>query len=321
MEGAYITPSFLLKKVFNNDEQRMVLDTFRQHNDELRQLVGIDYSPVTINRYDNCLRSLTYLVKKELGKNDITFYEFTGELVRKYEIYLKTEKGLCQNTIVRYMKCIKKISNRALDNGWMKKNPFAGLKFRQPQTNPTFLSMEELNSLIEKEFDIERLNLVKDVFIFCCFTGLAFIDVQNLTKDHIVKDNNGDLWIRMSRKKTNQMCNVPLLNVSVAIIEKYKNHPMCQQKGILLPVMCNQRMNSYLKEIADLCGVKKHLSTHATRHTFATTITLANGVALENVSKMLGHTSTRMTEHYAKVLDQTIHSDMKSVQQRLSENK
>ena len=156
------------------------------------------------------------------------------------------------------------------------------------------------------------------LMLLSCFTGLAFIDVQQLSPEHIVKDNNGNLWIRKPRQKTKNMCNIPLLDIPLEILRKYADYPACKKKGVLLPVPCNQKMNSYLKEIADLCGIKKNLTTHTARHSFASVIALANNVSLPNVAKMLGHSSTRMTQHYAKVLDQTILRDMQAVEKQLS---
>lgn len=316
-EGALITPDILLKKLFSKETIRTVLTRFREHNEECRSRIDIDYAYSTVNRYDNCVKSFAIVIEREFGKRDITFNEFTGELIRKYELYLKVEKGLRQNTIVRYMKCIKKVSNLALANGWMKQDPFAGIKFKQPKTNPVFLTKEELDRIIDKDFKMERLALVRDIFIFCAFTGLAFIDVRNLRQEHLLKDNEGQYWIRKPREKTDTMCNIPLLDIPLEILQKYENHKTTIAKGVLLPVMCNQTMNSYLKEIADFCEIDKPISTHTARHSFSTSVALANGVSLSNLSKMLGHTSTRMTEHYAKVLDQSVGADMKMVQQRI----
>lgn len=324
LQEAVITPALLLSKLFAQEEKRRLLATFINHNEECRKLIGIDYEAITINRYDNCARSLAIVIQREFGKEDISFNELTLELIRKFEIYLKTERKLCQNTLVRYMKCFKKVINIAIANGWIKSDPFAGITFRQVQTNPTFLTMSELELLINKNFSIERLQLVKDAFVFCAFTGLAFIDAQELKPEHLFEDNNGSLWIRKTRAKmqrrnaTGCISNVPLLDVPKKIIEKYKDHPICTTKDVCLPMYCNQKMNSYLKEIADMCGIKKNLTTHVARHTFATSVTLANNVSLQNVSKMLGHTSTRMTEHYARVLDQNILHDMVNVGIKLS---
>jgi integrase len=156
------------------------------------------------------------------------------------------------------------------------------------------------------------------LMLLSCFTGLAFIDVQQLSPEHIVKDNNGNLWIRKPRQKTKNMCNIPLLDIPLEILRKYADYPACKKKGVLLPVPCNQKMNSYLKEIADLCLIKKNLTTHTARHSYATSVCLANGVSIENVAKMLGHTNIKMTQHYARVLDSSILKDMNNVRDVLS---
>lgn len=177
-----------------------------------------------------------------------------------------------------------------------------------------FLSQEELETLINKEFTIKRLEVVRDIFVFCAFTGLAFIDVKYLKPEHLLRDSNDALWIRKPREKTGNMCNIPVLSSAKVIIDKYKDYPQCLKNGVLLPVLTNQKMNSYLKEIADLCGITKKLTTHVARHTAATTVFLANNVSLENVSKILGHSSTKMTQHYAKVLDSSIMRDIQNVE-------
>lgn len=147
----------------------------------------------------------------------------------------------------------------------------------------------------------------------CCYTGLSFIDIKQLTAEHIVKDREGNFWIRKARQKTKNMCNIPLLEIPLAIIKKYKDNPKCQKQNVLLPVPCNQKMNSYLKEISDLCGIHKEISTHTARHSYATSVCLANGVSIENVAKMLGHSNISMTKRYARVLDQSILNDMQKV--------
>lgn len=323
LREAFITPSLLLKKLFGNEERRTVLATFRDHNEECRKLIGIDYEKVTINRYDNCARALAEVIRREFDKEDISFHELTGEFIRKFEVYLKTERKLCQNTLVRYVKCFKKITNMALANKWLRSDPFLGIKYRQEETDPTFLTMEELEIIIKKRFSIERLETVRDVFVFCCATGLAFIDAKELTTDHLFRDNKSNLWIRKGREKMKRrqgacVSNVPLLGIALQILAKYKDHPICQANNVCLPMYSNQKMNSYLKEIADFCGIRKSLTTHVARHTFGTTVTLANNGTLQNVSKMMGYSSTRMTQHYARVLDQNIFNDMQDVELRLS---
>ena len=315
--GELITARILQEKFFGVEKKveqvRTIIGTMREHNEQCRALVGKDFALITVRRYESCTRYLAELIKLKYDKEDLPITEVNGEFVRAFEFYLKTEKNCQQNTVIRYMKCLKKIINLALANEWIEKNPFAGIKFHEKEVVREFLTMDELMTIYQKEFSLPRLALVRDVFIFAAFTGLAFIDVQQLAAEHIVQDNNGHYWIRKTRQKTNNMCNIPLLDIPLAILKKYENNPTCIKRGVLLPVPCNQNMNSYLKEIADVCGIQKHLSTHVARHSYATSVCLANGVSIENVAKMLGHSNIKMTQHYAKVLDSSILKDMMNV--------
>ena len=207
------------------------------------------------------------------------------------------------------MKIFKKIIRIALLNDWLHKDPFASIKFRQDEVHVEFLTMNELQTLINKEISIKRLSQIRDVFVFCSFTGLAFVDVKNLKEEHIIKNSDEEIWIRKPREKTNNMCNIPLLNIPKMLLEKYKDDRGCQLKGQLLPVPTNQKYNTYLKEIANLCGINKRLTAHVARHRFAT-LALNKGVSLESVSKLLGHTSIRTTMIYANVTNQKIESEM-----------
>ena len=312
----------LLQELFFGQEKpeeiRTLLGTMQEHNDQCRALVGTDYALITVRRYESCRRYLAELIRQRYGKEDLPLTEVNGELVRAFAFYLKTEKGCQQNTVIRYMKCLKKITNLARANDWMAKDPFLGIRFHEKEVVREFLTMDELQTIYRKEFPLERLTLVRDVFIFAAFTGLAFIDVQQLAPEHIVRDNNGNLWIRKPRQKTKNMCNIPLLDIPQEILRKYANHPTCRKKGVLLPVPCNQKMNSYLKEIADICMIRKNLTTHCARHSYATSVCLANGVSLENVAKMLGHANIKMTQHYARVLDSSILRDMMQVERAIS---
>ena len=313
-EGKYISSMEIKRKFLGlHEEHKMLFQAFQEHNDKCRELIGKDYAKVTISRFDTCLKYMKEMALKQYHLKDIPLKEVNHAFIQDYIHFLKVEKNLSENTLIRYMKVIKKITNMALANEWMSKNPFVNIKFHEQEVHKEFLTKEELKTLSTKEFDIPRLDLVRDIFLFQCWTGLAFIDVSELTEEHIVPDNEGNLWIRKARQKTKIMCNIPLLDIPLQILEKYKEHPLCQKKGVLLPVMVNQKMNSYLKEIAICCGIKKNLSTHTGRHTFSTTVALANNVSLENVAKMLGHANTKMTQRYAKVLDQSILRDMQGV--------
>ena len=322
-QGQFITARLLQEKFFGQDQVpevvRTLIQTIQEHNDQCRELVGKDYALITVRRYESCKRYLAELIKLKYDKEDLPLSEINGELVRAFEFYLKTEKECQQNTVIRYMKCLKKITNLALANEWITKDPFIGIKFHEKEVIREFLTMDELLTIYNKEFSLDRITVVRDVFTFAAFTGLAFIDVQQLSAEHIVQDNNGNYWIRKPRQKTKNMCNIPLLDIPLEILRKYAKHPACQKKNRLLTVHCNQKMNSYLKEIADFCGIKKNITTHTARHTFGTTITLANNVPLQDVSVMLGHASTRMTQHYARVMNASLKKSMLNVKKRLTQ--
>ena len=315
-EGKPINPIEIKRKFLGLDEEhKMLFQVFQEHNDKCRELIGKDYAKVTISRFDTCMKYFREMSLAQYQRKDIPLKEVTNGMIHDYIHFLKAEKGLQENTVIRYMKVVKKVLNIAVNYDWIQKNPFGNIRFHEKEVNKEFLTKEELETLRTKEFEIPRLELVRDVFLVQCWTGLAFIDVSELKEEHIIADNDGNLWIRKERHKTGIMCNVPLLDVPLEIIEKYKDHPLCVKRGILLPVLSNQKMNSYLKEIADCCGIKKNLSTHTGRHTFCSVVTLANNVSLENIAKMVGHTNTRMTQRYAKVLDQSIFRDMQGVKE------
>ena len=220
------------------------------------------------------------------------------------------------NTAVKYLKNFNKIIKLCLANDWLDKNPFANYKSKVKEVERVYLSENEIQSIIEKDFKTERLSLVRDIFLFSCFTGLAYIDVKNLTKSHISFGIDGEKWIFTHRQKTESASKIPILPVTQMIIDKYENHPQCINEDKLLPILSNQKMNAYLKEIAGVCEIEKELTFHIARHTFATTVTLTNGVPIESVSKMLGHKNLRTTQHYAKVLDRKVSEDMKFLKQK-----
>ena len=263
-------------------------------------LIGREYQKSTLSRYGNCYESLESVINEFYKKEDIVFNELNGEFIDAFEMHLRIVRKLSQNTLTKYMSCFRKIIGIARDNGWLTFDPFVGKRkrlFRKEETCPTFLTLEELQRIISKDFSTTRLEHVKDFFLFCCLTGMSYIDVATLLPVHLCRDNEGQLWIHKSRVKitdAKETCtsNVPLLAPAVAILEKYKGWDPENSDGPCLPVPSNQKMNEYLKEIAVLCRINKRLTVHVARHTFGTTITLANNVALQNVSKMLGHSST-----------------------------
>lgn len=301
----------------NKKTERTILEVIQSHNDDAEKLIGIDFAKTTVLRYKSMKRYLAEMIKKNYDVDDLPLSQFTGEVIRAYEVFLKTEKDMSQNTLIRYMKALKKITNRCIANDWIHKDPFVGIKFREEPTEPEFLTIEELNRIYECEPGCKRLEVVRDMFLMSAFTGLAFSDVSQLTSEHIVRDNAGNLWIRKHRQKTRQISNIPLLDIPAAILKKYEGNKKAAKKGVLLPVPANQVMNRYLKEIATICKIDKYLTTHVARHTYAT-VCLSQGVSLKNVSKMLGHASVKMTEHYARVLDTSILREMNEIRDAMN---
>ena len=314
-----ITADIIKDCFYGRDKvQRSLLEVYAEHNEKCRALIGKEYTESTVTKFDTSINRLKEYIRSRYHRNDIMLAELDGQFIRDFDFWLKTDKHCQNNSALKHLKNLKKVVRIALANDWIKKAPFYGIHFKQEEVNVEFLSREELDILMNKEFAINRLEQVRDIFIFCCFTALAFVDVQQLSREHLIKDNNGALWIRKARQKTNQMCNIPVLSIPQRILRKYEDNAECIKKGVLLPVISNQRMNAYLKEIADLCGIAKRLTTHAARHTAATVVFLANDVSMENVSKILGHSNIRMTQHYAKVLDSSIMREMRNVEKNFS---
>ncbi len=302
----------------DTNAEKSLCEVYLEHNERCRALIGIEFTQSTVAKFDTSLKHLVSFVKSKYNMDDIPLSQVNGEFIRNFDFYLKTVHKCKQNSAIKHHKNLKKIVRIALSNDWMQRDPFFGIQFKHEEVDTEFLTSEELQKVINKEITIERIAQVRDVFVFCCYTGLAFADVKQLSKEHLIDDANGALWIRKSRQKTGTMCNIPVLSKAKELIEKYSSHPACEKTGCIMPVISNQRMNAYLKEIADLCGINKKLCTHTARHTCATTVMLANNVRLENVSKILGHSSIKMTQHYAKVLDKSIMSDMHNVEKNIA---
>jgi integrase len=224
---------------------------------------------------------------------------------------------LCgKNATLKHIERIRKIVNQGVAFGWLEKDPFAAFQGKHEKTHRTFLTQAELEKIEKKEIHLERLARVRDIFLFSCYTGLAYVDVEKLTPDHIVIGIDKKRWIYTFREKTGNKSNIPLLPHAAAILDRYAAES--RRSGRLLPVITNIKTNAYLKEIADICGIRKNLTFHMARHTFATTVTLSNGVPIETVSNMLGHSKITTTQIYAKVLENKVSDDMKALEQRLT---
>lgn len=295
----------------SEEKQHMLVPIFLDHNNKIKELVGKEYAPGTLERYTTSLKHIIEFMQWKYKVSDIDITKIDHAFITDFEFWLRSVRNCANNTAVKYIKNFSKIIKICLANDWLDKDPFVNYKSKVKEIERVYLEEGEIQRLIEKSFKSERLSLVRDIFLFSCFTGLAYIDVKNLTKSHISIGIDGEKWIFTHRQKTESASKIPILPVTQMILNKYKNHPYCLNKEKLLPILSNQKMNAYLKEIADVCGVNKELTFHIARHTFATTITLTNGVPIESVSKMLGHKNLKTTQHYAKVLDKKVSDDMK----------
>ena len=299
------------------DDKKTILKVYEEHNNKLKLLIGKGVAFNTYKRHKTSKRHLEKFLKEKYKMRDYYLTDIDPEFVEKYETYFRIDRGCNNNTTVKYVRNFAKIIRIAQNKEWISSNPLRNLQLKIEEVDKPFLNDVELNAVVNKKMQIERIAQVRDVFVFCCYTGLAFVDVLSLTLNDIDSTNDGTLWIRKRRNKTKQWAHIPILPIAKRILDKYKSHPVCLDKGVLLPVLSNQKMNAYLKEVADLCGITKNLTTHCARHTFATTVTLANNISMESVSKMLGHSSLNITKRYARIIDKTIAGEMEQLAKKL----
>ncbi len=320
VDGGQIISAHAIKDMLLGNDQRgkMLIRIFENYNDNVKKLIGIDYSKSTWTKYDRTKRLTQEFVKFKYNTDDIHIQQINFEFASELEIWYKTARKCGHNATIKYISILKMIILYCVDNQWLSHNPFARFKFKKEEVHPTFLTKEEIKRIVEKDISMERLSQVRDVYIFCCFTGLAYADVEKLKRTEISVGIDNELWIFTDRLKTSIKSRVPLLPNSLEIINRYKDNPACINANKVLPVLSNQKYNSYLKEIAEICGITKTLTTHTARHTFGTTVTLGNGVPIESVSKMLGHKKISTTQHYARVLDIKVSEDMQRLKNRLS---
>jgi site-specific recombinase XerD len=296
---------------------KTLLEAFDEHNRDVESLVGKDYVKGTLTKYKTIRGKVDEYIKYQYHKDDLSLEELDFTFISNFERFLKIQAGIEHNTVMGYIKRVKRIMTIAVNNRWIFSNPFMAFKCTTRKIARHELTEGELLRLASKKFKIKRLEEVRDCFLFSCYTGYAFVDAQKLTPGHIIARKDGEMWIETRRTKTEITANVPLLPQAIAIIDKYKEHEGCIVANKLLPMKSNQKMNSYLKEIADLCDIDKNLTTHIARHTFATTVTLGNDVPIETVSKMLGHTKITTTQIYARVQEKKISRDMKELMSKL----
>jgi site-specific recombinase XerD len=299
-----------------NQHKYMLMEIFKHHNQQMGELVGREFAPGTYERYCTSYKHTLSFLQWKYKVTDIDINQLNFEFITEYEFWLKSTRKCDHNSTMKYLSNFRKITNRCIRNGWLQRDPFLGFKMTKREVERTALSEFELQTLAVKQFSIERLSAVRDIFLFSCYSGLAYADVKKLKRSEIFIGIDGQKWVLSKRQKTDITSRIPLLAPALAIIDSYANNPQCLAGNRVLPVLSNQKMNAYLKEIADLCGISKNLTYHIARHTFATTVTLSNGVPIETVSKMLGHRNLKTTQHYAKILDVKISEDMKSLRSK-----
>ena len=308
-----IKSEFLGKK----EEIDTLMQLFEKHNGDVAKQVGVSVGKATLQKYNVCKRHFSEFLEKQYKRSDLKLTELTYVVIREFDLYLRTEVGQNPNTATKTMKTFKTITLLGQKMGVLLHDPFMNHRFHIEPVNRGFLTDEEILCIAHKQINIPRLELIRDIFIFSCFTGLAYIDVSNLTPDHIVTLGDKQ-WIMTQRQKTSVETNVLLLDIPKAIIAKYGGKTY--RNGKLFPMLTNQKTNSYLKEIADICGIKKNLTFHLARHTFAT-MSLSKGVPMESVSKMLGHTNIRTTQIYARITNKKIEHDMEELADKLDKFK
>ncbi|MEM8937943.1 MAG: site-specific integrase [Bacteroidota bacterium] len=309
----------IIKNIYLGKEGKewMVLEIFQDHNEEMESLLGKGFTKGTLQRYKAAYKHVSAYIQYNYQRNDIPVRRIDHKFITGLEYFLKSKRNCEHNTAIKYIVNFKKIIRIAYANEWISRDPFFHWKASWKIKEKQFLTQTELDTLQNKKSFLPRLDLVRDIFVFCCYTGLAYADVKQLREEDIIIGVDGYRWIKMARKKTKAFSSIPLLPPAEAIIEKYSGHQYVMDGKGVLPVLTNQKSNAYLKEIADVCGINKNLTTHLARHTFATTVTLSKGVSISTVSKMLGHRSLKTTQIYAKVLDSKIAYEMGLLKEKM----
>ncbi|MFP9098549.1 phage integrase SAM-like domain-containing protein [Flavobacterium sp. RHBU_24] len=292
-----------------------ILQVMEKHNSYFKRKVNAgERAAASLQKYERAKDLLQNFMRKHYNLSDIDATQVNSAFVHNLEDFLRYESsfkgrtGIKNNSVVKYIKIYKTACNYCIKLDLLAKNPFNVFQGRLKVTDAVFLTQAELNLIEGKTMPAERLGRVRDIFLFSCYTGYAPVDACGLTEENIFTGNNGELWLITNRAKTAIQANVPVLPPVANIIQKYRG----KQPG-LIPKISNQKMNAYLKELADICCIDKHLTWYVARHTFATTVTLGNGVRIENVSAMMGHTNIKQTQHYAKVLDENVMDDMQKL--------
>ncbi len=304
-----------IKSLYLGDsfDDHTILELMKYHNKTQTSTLA----PGTMKNYYTTKKYVERFLQEKFKTTDLYLVQINYKFITDFEFFMRNyvpqdhQKLLGNNGVMKHLERFRKIINLGQKLGWIIQNPFESYKLRFIKSERGFLTKKELTAIENKIFAIERLRTVRDIFVFACYTGLSYIDAINLGLDEISLGIDDQYWIIFNRQKTNTRVKIPLLPKALNILNKYKNHPKSVNRSKIFPLISNQKLNGYLKEVADICGIKKQLTFHLARHTFATTITLSNGVPIETVSKMLGHNSLRTTQVYAKIVDKKISDDMR----------
>lgn len=304
----HVTPERLRNIFLGLEEQEQtIISFFDKYNDQYKLKVGTTSTHRTYTRYLLTRERLAEFMKQRYNLSDMPINEMTVSFIDEFYLYIRNNTECNHNSSLKFLQRFRTILYFAKNNGLSFNDPFGSFRFRYDKVNRGYLDQDELDILYSKKFPSARLSQVRDIFIFSCYTGLAYVDVFELTEDKIRKAFDGHLWIMTKRQKTDVNTNVRLLDIPLAILEKYKGK---QKNGKVLPVISNQKINDYLEEIADICGIGKKITFHVARHTFASTVALGNDVPMESIQSMLGHADIKTTQIYAHVIDRKLSRDM-----------
>ena len=315
-----------IQKILDGKEisQLTVLKIYDEQLAEMKKLKGKDYTAATIIKYANTHLRLKQYMKFKYRRSDMFLYELNYQFISGFEAFLKQKFNNSTTTCYKHYQRFTRVIHKAMHKGYIEKYPFENYKIKLPKKRIQYLTQEEIDRIDQCDFNVERLNIIRDVFIFACYTGLAYAEVEALTPDNITKGMDGELWLNIYRKKTKKEYQVPLLPRALEILEKYKNHPQCLKRGKCLPVPSNVKFNAYLKEIGDIAGIPKSkpLVTHLARKTFASTVALSNGMNIGVLSKILGHNSIKVTiDSYGAIIDELMLRNVKDLKEKLSTKK
>lgn len=314
MDG-YVTAERVKNAFLGKIERgKTLIEFFEMHNEQYLQKVKMNTTDKTYSRYELTKKRLIEFMKLKYSVSDMLIKEINVVFIDNFLLHIKNHYGCTHNTAMKFVQRFRTVVNFAKNTGLVTADPFGNYKVKFEQTDRDYLTMEEITAIYNKKFTSKRLEQVRDLFIFSCYTALSYIDVCELTQENIRTSFDGNLWIMTKRHKTNVASNIRLLEVPKAILEKYKDK---LPNGMILPIISNQKVNDYLKEIATICNINKNLTFHVARHSCATSVLIANGVPIETVSKILGHTNIRTTQIYARITDVKVSNDMELLAQKL----